>query len=133
MVSQNANQRSNLTQRKDSFFSKLGTTMVVILVLILCVGLAGTFYQWLNNAGPYRTNLTGKILDKQPHLHETQYGSATDWQIMIEEPDGKRTTVLVDEKIYQQAQIGQWLIKDGLKITLSEKEPHSEKKADANQ
>jgi hypothetical protein len=133
MASQIGNQRSNLIQRKESFFSQLSTTIVVILVLILFVGVVGMCYQWLNNAGPYRTNLTGKILDKQPRFHETQYGSAIDWQIMIKEPDGKRVTVLVNEKTYQQAQIGQWLIKDGLKFTLSNQEPNNEKKAGTGQ
>lgn len=120
-------------QKKDSILSSLGTILVGILLLIAIAGLLGMFYQWLNNAGPYRTNLTGKILDKQQVFHESQLGSGTDWQLMIEEPDGKRTTVRVNEKIYQQAQIGQWLIKDGLKFTLASKEPNSERQSSANQ
>lgn len=133
MASPTVNQGSNLNQPKESFFSRFITTIVVILALILGVGLTGTHYQWLNNAGPHRTNLTGRILDKQLYFHETRFGSVTDWQLMIEEPSGKKITVLVDEKTYQQAQIGLWLIRDGLKFTLTNKEPNSERKAVVNQ
>jgi hypothetical protein len=109
-------------QKSEGVGFWLGITMLCILIAVLTIGLMGKFYQWINNAGPYRTVIIGKILTKQTQFHESESGSLIDWQIIIVEKDGNQETILVDDKTYAQAQVGWWLKKDGRKFQIDKKE-----------
>ena len=110
------------SQKSESVGFWFGITILCLFVALLTVGLMGKFYQWINNRGPYRTVIVGKILTKQTQFHESERGSSIDWQIFIVEKDGNQETILVDEKTYAQAQAGWWLKKDGRKFQIDKKE-----------
>jgi hypothetical protein len=94
--------------RKEGFVSKILTVALVGVVLILFVAVAGSYFHWLRGTGSYRIDLAGIIVDKRTTFHESRFGSSMDRILIIEEKDGKRTQVFVNQWVFGQAETGLW-------------------------
>ena len=94
--------------RKEGFISKLLTVALIVVVVILLIAIACAYYSWIRGTGAYRADLAGKIVDKQTTFHESRFGSSMDRILIIEERDGKRTQVVVNEWVFGQAETGLW-------------------------
>jgi hypothetical protein len=61
----------------------------------------------------------GKIIDKWAGYSHSEEGSVPYFRLLVETPDGQRSTVAVDQETYDRATVGMWIRKTKKEIDLS--------------
>ena len=92
--------------RKERVAYLLANIALVLISLFLVALIVGTYYYWIQGTGSYRADMAGKIVEKRTTFNESSFGSSMNRILIIEESDGKRTQLLVNERVFDQARIG---------------------------
>jgi hypothetical protein len=105
------------------FGEKIAATLITLfIVAFLATGLK-TCYQRTTATGPFRAELSGKVVSKLMQTHEDNEGSSLTPRLIIEEADGQKTRVSVSRAIWQEARVGQWFTRDKNGDRLANSEP----------
>jgi hypothetical protein len=94
----------------------------LVIVLMLAGGLKRR-YERTTATGAFRHEISGKILSKHIHTYEEDEGSKLSRRLIIEEKSGRQTRITVSSQVWQEAQVGQWLIRDARGTRFSAREP----------
>ena len=87
-----------MKERLTNFVEGIVWAAVTLALVVLSFIVANRFYEVQSYAG--------KVADKFTQREETQYGGIIDYYLIVEEENGKRLQVRVNNSLYQQAQIG---------------------------
>jgi len=85
-------------ERLTNFVEGIVWAAVALALVVLSFIVANRFYE--------EQSYAGKVADKFTQRAETQYGGIIDYYLIVEEKNGKRLKVRVNNHLYQQAQIG---------------------------
>ena len=92
------------------------TLAVIVLSTLLTVGIL--IYQCSTSTGPYRSEYSGKIIDKKVALYESDKGSYFVERLTIREQSGAQFRIGVSKEIYDRARIGMLILKNSRGIEL---------------
>lgn len=95
-----------------------GTFHAIVLAMILG-GVSIWTYQCSTSTGPFRSEYSGRIVDKRISVFESNQGSFFSNKLVIEEKSGRRFTVSVTEEMYNRAKPGMWIQKSSGGIEIS--------------
>ncbi len=98
--------------------------LIGLVVLMLAAGVI-ILRQRFTASGPYRVDYEGRIVDKSVTLSETQIGSGSVKRLHIRGKNGARFDVIVNDSLYDRAQVGMWIRSDRRGAELSWTEPPS--------
>lgn len=92
----------------------LGLKIVSLCAVVALMVAAAviTLRQRFTSTGPYRTEYEGRVMDKSVTLGETQTGSYPVRRLLIRGKGGDEFQIIVNESLYNRAQVGMW-IKNG--------------------
>ncbi len=102
---------------------KIGVITIGLAVAIMAAVGLKSCYQRTKAIGPYRHEISGKILDKFTKTSETEQGTFYSRRLLIEEKNGNLIRLPVSEAVWQEAQIGQWFIRDAHGVRFSVLKP----------
>lgn len=84
--------------------------------LLIAAGLLGfmlfIYRQKASPEGAFRREYEGLVVDKSETFVETRYGSAVRRRLLIQDKEGARFEVAVDEELYKRALKGMWIKKE---------------------
>lgn len=106
--------RANLTLRNLLLVVSLA---VLGTIAILIVGVS--MYQRLNGTGQHRGEFEGRVVDKSVTIRETETGSLAVRRLLIRETGGTQFDVIVNEDLYERAEVGMWLKRNKTTTELS--------------
>src|SRR5919202_5742235 len=86
--------------------------VLVVLVALFLAAIVINLRQRFTPSGPYRVEYEGRIVDKSITLSETQIGSGSVKRLHIEGKDGDKFDVIVNNSLYDRAQVGMWIRSD---------------------
>lgn len=93
-----------------------GALAVSVVLALLTVGIL--IYQCSTSTGPYRSEYSGKIVDKKVALYESDKGSYFVERLTIREKSGAQFRIGVSKEIYDRARIGMLIQKNSKGIEL---------------
>lgn len=96
-----------------------GGTFLAIVAVIIIAGVSILTYQCSTSTGPFRSEYSGKIIDKRTSVFESNQGSVFTNELIVEEKGGRRVTVSVTQEIYDRAKPGMWIQKTSRGIEIS--------------
>jgi hypothetical protein len=67
------------------------------------------YCQRTSHTGIYRTEYEGRVIEKSETFMETREGSLVRRRLLIEDREGVRFEVAVDEELYRRVQKGMWI------------------------
>jgi hypothetical protein len=95
-----------------------GLILAIILTAMMAAGTFLTCQQRMASTGLYRQSYEGKVVNKSATFRERQTGSAVQFRLAIKSHEGDQFEVAVDHDVYERAQIGMWIKKDGAGLQL---------------
>lgn len=84
---------------------KLAEYVLSILTTVAVLALIAVSF-FLANRSYEVPSYTGKVANKFSQRVETIFGSRVEYFLIVEEKSGKRLQIRVNERLYQQAQVG---------------------------
>jgi hypothetical protein len=93
-------------------------TFLAIVAVVFLAGVSILTYQCSTSTGPFRSEYSGRIIDKRISVFESNQGSVFTKELIVEEKSGRRFTVSVTQEIYDRAKPGMWIQKTSTGIEL---------------
>ncbi len=81
----------------------------IALIALALTTLVLTFYQRFTFTGPYLMEYEGRVIDKSVTWRETDIGSIPVRRLHIRGRGGEEFPIIVNESLYERAQVGMWI------------------------
>ena len=111
------------TKRTIGARDKILIIILVVLVIALVSLLGINLSQRIKAEGPYRNEYEGRVMDKWVGYHESQQGTRISRHLLIKSKNNEVFQVSVSPELYEQAKVGNWLIKNKEGLRILEAEP----------
>lgn len=116
--------KAHSTQHRSAEKLWLGikTAFLSAVVILLVATLVVTLHQQFASTGPYRMEYEGRVIDKSVTITESQTGSYPVRRLLIKSKSGEEFQVIVNQSLYERAQVGMWIksSKAGAELSLTE-------------
>lgn len=118
MKNEQRNTRPTIGAR-DKILTIIALVLVIALVFVLGINLS----QRIKSQGAYRNEYEGRVMDKWVGYHESQQGTRISRHLLIKSKNNEVFQVSVSPELYEQAKVGNWLLKDKEGLRILEAEP----------
>ena len=111
MFKQTAKSKFKFKRKSETLF------LIAVIAFFLTFGFAKCYQRYLSTSA-YRKDYKGRIINKSVTFIESLRGSSIEKRLTIKDKNGEEFLVIVNDEIYERAEVGMWIVKNGDKITL---------------